>query len=927
MKKSQSASPIASLGTIRQTGTAASGINLGGIGTAGVELWPDGRFHQWKIANAMPWSVYDNTWHPESYAEPSIAVGDTDFFIRIESPALKRPVYRWLFTGNGNLCTTASHFYRHHKYFFIKSVAAIDYRAEYPFVYLTYVDDEIPVKVSLKAWSPSIPRDLKNSSLPGFLLDFTVENPTKHPVKVSLVWQQVNFAGYAAKEIKQRHTKSTHGRNTLIRMEGSTADPTHDSSGCKTVWAAPSKGQSVTSLASNPYMQNIMWSIHRTGGLDGELLPPRLQREEMVETPRKGAPNKAWLCVQQTIDPKSSADFHFGLAWHFPNHRSVKKTLVGHMYENWFKDSTEVAKYLIDRREKLHDASRLLPEMVMASTLPESLRLSLLDQLNTLTTNSQFLKSGRIGIQEGQGCCSYNTTDVDHYSSYAPSLVQPEFRQIVCDMHTAMAHPKNGKMYHGFPGTVEDIAIDESTLHGYNRWDVCCQYVIQVYRDAKWSGNKALLERAWEAMKRTMDLVASMDFYKVGLPYLEGGITYDHWRMKGVVGYMAGVYLAALRAMEDAAELLGDVETASTSRARFEYGLKSFEKLFWNGKQYVLYYGRSRPGEVVTYKHEGHEGHLDPQKPDFTGLDESCCCGQDSECCKKDDDSNGKVGEDRCLGADCCCEDEEDDDDSCCKPGSGCCDRAVAYEEIKDTGLMTDLLNGNATTVAIGLGSFLDPKRVKAQLKLTLLHNLQEENQCVVNGTYPDDHFLDEWPFMQWQTPWTGTEYFFAIQLYAAGMVEEGDKVIDIVLKRHLREGMRFDQAECNNHYARPLCIWGAYTTRLGLDYDGWRGHLTFKPVSTEPTYSGLLATGTALSWLDYSRGKSKSTASLTVREGGLSLKHFTLRTDSAPKKATVTLNDKKLDATVSSENGATTIQFAKVQKLKVGSVLDIVLG
>ena len=31
------------------------GVSLGGIGTGSVELFPDGEFHQWQIANVEKW--------------------------------------------------------------------------------------------------------------------------------------------------------------------------------------------------------------------------------------------------------------------------------------------------------------------------------------------------------------------------------------------------------------------------------------------------------------------------------------------------------------------------------------------------------------------------------------------------------------------------------------------------------------------------------------------------------------------------------------------------------------------------------------------------------------------------------------------------------------------------------------------------------
>ncbi|MGE5557280.1 MAG: GH116 family glycosyl hydrolase [Bacillota bacterium] len=870
------------LNALRQKGCATSGVNLGGIGTGGVELWPDGRFYFWNMVNSRPWASYEK--HGNSHSIPPItpAVTDTDFFIRIRENG-KRPTYRWLFTGHGLQAGTASHFYRHHKYFFIKSFWEIEYRAEYPFVYLTYIDPQFPVELKLRAWTSFIPRDVKNSSLPGAYFDFTIKNKGKVPLDISLVWQQQNLAGYAAQKIEQRHSKKTAAGAELVRMEGSLAEPEHDSSGDMSIWVLPRGEQKPTSISGNPYMQNLIWPIHLSGNLEGPMMPERIKREEINASPREGAPNKGWLCIQDKLEPGGSTEFNFGLSWFFPNHRSVRGTRVGHAYENWFSNSAEVAEYMIVNRTKLLKESLLLPETVMASGLPDSFKLSLLDQLNTLTKSTHFIKNGRIGLQEGHGCCSFNTVDVDHYSSYALALLFPELRKKILEMHTELAHPENGKIHHGLPGTVEEVPAGGTD--GYSRWDVCCQYALQVYRDTKWAGDPAALKACWPAVKKAVKLVSELDFYGIGLPYIEGGITYDHWDMRGVVGFMAGVYLAALLAVEDMAKVLGDAETERWSRELFEKGRKGFETYLWNGEQYTLFYGRRPKGWRPEDETRGEKRHFEAQRPpeEFCGTPESCCttaCG---------------------------------------------CERPKPYMEIKDTGVMTDLLNGNATAAVMGLGAFLDPERVKKQLKLIMDKNYQPENDCVVNGSYPDEHFLDEWPFMQWQTPWTGTEYFYALQLYAAGMVGEGDKVIDMVYNRHIREGMRFDHAECNNHYARPLCIWGAYMARLGLDYDGYRNKIAFNPPGGTGAYNGGLVLSNALGRLKYSLSAKRAMVEISIKDGVLPVEILDLKPVLKAGGIHVRLNGQVLKASlVQDGRGGTGIRLHKKIVLGKGDVLSV---
>ena len=58
-----------------------SGIALGGLGTGSVELFPDGEFHQWQIANQPRWSTVCN----ESAADDGeSSTGALSFWIRTE---------------------------------------------------------------------------------------------------------------------------------------------------------------------------------------------------------------------------------------------------------------------------------------------------------------------------------------------------------------------------------------------------------------------------------------------------------------------------------------------------------------------------------------------------------------------------------------------------------------------------------------------------------------------------------------------------------------------------------------------------------------------------------------------------------------------------------------------------------------------------
>jgi hypothetical protein len=412
---------------------------------------------------------------------------------------------------------------------------------------------------------------------------------------------------------------------------------------------------------------------------------------------------------------------------------------------------------------------------------------------------------------------------------------------------------------------------------------VCCQYTLQLFRDTKWAGDMETLKACYPAAKRTMELIATLDFYGVGLPYIQGGMTYDHWNLQGVVAYVAGIYCAALRALEEMAKVVGDQAGVNWARERFTRGVDAFERCLWNGRQYLLFYGRRpkgwKPGDDVVGEHRLFDAARPPEE----------CMGTPGEEC----------------GEGCACRSEK------------------TYIEIGDTGVMTDLLNGNGTAAVMGLGAFLDPSRVRRQLLLTLKRNVQPENSALVNGTYPDERYPDQWPFMQWQTPWTGSEYFFALMCYAAGLVAEGDRVIALVHERHAREGMRFDHAECNNHYARPLSVWGAYAARVGLDYDGLRGTLAICPAHGQP-YDGVLVTAHAIGRLKFDCGRRATRAEVSIADGEITLDTFVVRAGFKASKVSVRLDGRAVAAKAAAMEGAAGVRLERQVRLRPGSRLTV---
>ena len=68
-----------------------------------------------------------------------------------------------------------------------------EFLARFPFGIINLYDKDIPVKVQLTAWSPFIPTDEDNSSLPVAAIEYSFENPTQKNVEAVFSWNARNF--------------------------------------------------------------------------------------------------------------------------------------------------------------------------------------------------------------------------------------------------------------------------------------------------------------------------------------------------------------------------------------------------------------------------------------------------------------------------------------------------------------------------------------------------------------------------------------------------------------------------------------------------------------------------------------------------------------------------------------------------------------
>lgn len=177
------------------------GMPVGGIACGQLYLGGDGRLWYWDIFTSTTTTDYvAKIWSGPHYEHPMTPrpVVDQGFAIRVKQgeTTATRPLDRRGFRDTS-------------------------FRGEYPIGRVTYRDETVPVEVSLEAFSPYIPLDVADSSLPATILSYQVRNTSQAPVEVSLAGWLENAAcrsGDGGLNLVRRNAivKGAGGRTTLL---------------------------------------------------------------------------------------------------------------------------------------------------------------------------------------------------------------------------------------------------------------------------------------------------------------------------------------------------------------------------------------------------------------------------------------------------------------------------------------------------------------------------------------------------------------------------------------------------------------------------------------------------------------------------------------------------------------------------------------
>jgi uncharacterized protein (DUF608 family) len=301
------------------------------------------------------------------------------------------------------------------------------------------------------------------------------------------------------------------------------------------------------------------------------------------------------------LAPGEKHTFTFVLAWHFPNLRNgepsdvaaqgSKFALIGHEYENRFADAAKVAEYILQNHDRLTGDTRLWRDAYYDSSLPYWLLDRLHSTVSYLATGTcQWWKNGRFWAYEGVSCCHGTCTHVWNYA-HSNARLFPELERSAREMQDFNPRDTGGG-FHPDTGLVGFRSDDNYAADGQ------CGTILKAYREHLMSADDSFLKRNWPSIKKALEFSILHDGNADGLIEDQQHNTYDI-NFFGPNTFVGSLYLAALRAAEEMAKEVGDLEFAKRVRAIFESGTRLTEARLWNGEYFVQ--------EVDLKEHPKHQ--------------------------------------------------------------------------------------------------------------------------------------------------------------------------------------------------------------------------------------------------------------------------------------------------------------------------------
>jgi uncharacterized protein (DUF608 family) len=706
-----------------------------------------------------------------------------------------------------------------------------EFNVRFPFGTVSLFDKDIPMEVSVEGWSPFIPLDADNSSLPCGALEYTFKNTGKNELEATFSYNTVNFiaqqgAQNSIKPLSNGFILSSRKNNSDEILPADFAIFTDDNATVVDYcWFRGSWYDPLT----------ITWEAI-------EKNEPRVT--EPVES---GAPG-ASLYVPFTLKPGETKTIRLMLAWYVPetNLRTGQDPKTGKAdvstvnaccssdyYQPWytgkFGNINDAATYWLANYSDLKERSGQFTRTFYSSTLPPEVLEAVAANLTILKSPTVLRqKDGRLwcweGCNDASGCCAGSCTHVWNYAQAIPHLFPSLERTL---RETEFFVSQNDQGHQTFRSALPVRTVQHNF---YAAADGQLGGIMKVYREWRISGDDDWLRNIYPRVKSSMDYcIREWDPRETGTLEEPHHNTYDveFW---GPDGMCTSFYLGALKAMILMGEYTGD--STSYYQNLLDKGIRQMQENLFNGEYFIQKIkteGLNSPDPVTVAKGSIRSDYSEEAKAILA-------------------EEGPKY-----------------------QYGNGCLsDGVLGMWVAKVCGIDDDIISNDY--LASHLSSVY-----KYNFKTDLIDHANPQRPTfamrsdggLLLCSWPHGDALSL-PFVYSNEVWTGIEYQVASHLMFLGM---GDNALDIVraCRKRYDGSVRnpFDEYECGHWYARAMASYGMLQGMTGIKYDAVTKTLFINPTIGNDFASFFSCqTGYGLVGLEKGRPYIKMTSgSINVKE------------------------------------------------------------
>ena len=702
--------------------------------------------------------------------------------------------------------------------------------ARFPFATIDLSDAELPIQAQITGWSPFIPGDDDNSSMPIAALEYKIINASKEPIECVFSFNAKNFL------------KVDGGRNSINKMANGfilSEAGTKEKPSLKSDFAIFSDDSSAV----------IDYCWFRGGWWDPLTMAwNTITKAETKNTApvESGAPG-ATLYIPFQLAAGREKVIKLMMAWYTPDSDltagtvgqskencdpvsgccvspdvldldKYDKNFDGSFYQPWyssrFSNINDVCDYWLQHYKELRDKSILFRNAFYASTLPPEV-------IEAVAANLTILKSptvmrqydGRLWSWEGcgdsWGCCHGSCTHVWNYAQAISHLFPALERSL---RHTEFCESQSAEGHQNFRARLPIKPAD----HGFHAAaDGQLGGIMKVHREWRISGDNQWLRKMYPMVKASIDYcIRTWDPNNRGVIEEPHHNTYDieFW---GADGMHTSFYLGALQAIIAMGKFLkNDITNYETI---LQKGKKAIETDLYDGEYFI-------------------------QKIQTNGLK----APSPAEAAKKS--FGGEYSKEAIELLE--------------KEGP-------KYQYGK--GCLSDGVLGFWIGTMCGLNDPIDTKKIRSHIRAVYKYNLKKSLSDHANPQRPSyavgnegGLLLCSWPkggklslpFVYSDEVWTGIEHQVASHLMLMCDVDKGLEILRISRNRYDgRVRNPFNEYECGHWYARALSSYGYLQALTGVRYDAVDKTLFVD--SKVGDFTSFLSTQTGFGTVSFKQGKA----------------------------------------------------------------------